>query len=376
MSDRSTPARPRQVTMAAGLAVGGSLFLLLTVFETLGRLPSVRMREEVAAALDSGSGATLGLSVDQALTAMRVSLWVAAVAAAIALVAGVFVFQRHHGARLVLSAAAVPLLLTAPFTGGLLGILVVAAAGLTWSGPARDWFAGRPVREVSRPERQEPRPDPVREPTPTPSATPGPPAATPSSVSTSSTSTAPAPTQGYGAPGGAAPYADPTAPGGPWSATAPVADRAPLPVRLACALTWTACTLVVLAIVVGLAFFVTDPGVVRPVFDEAMQLQGTAELPAGMITATVWTAALMFGGWALGAIVLAELCRRRHDWARYLLVISAVVSGVLCLLTFPIGLVHAAAAVGVVVLLFRPSARDWFAGRAPQQQPTARQQPW
>ena len=99
MSESRTPARPRQATMSAGLAVGGSLFLLLTVFETLGRMHTVQMREQVSEALSSGSVDALGISVDQALALMRGALSVAAVCAAVALVAGVFCFQRHRGAR-------------------------------------------------------------------------------------------------------------------------------------------------------------------------------------------------------------------------------------------------------------------------------------
>ena len=46
-----------------------------------------------------------------------------------------------------------PILLTAPLTGGITGALVVVAILMLWSGPARDWFAGRPVRELQVPGR-------------------------------------------------------------------------------------------------------------------------------------------------------------------------------------------------------------------------------
>ena len=58
--------------------------------------------------------------------------------------------SANRGARLALSILAVPILLTAPLTGGLTGALVVVATLMLWSGPARDWFAGRPVRELRR----------------------------------------------------------------------------------------------------------------------------------------------------------------------------------------------------------------------------------
>ena len=84
---------------------------------------------------------------------------------------GVFVLQRHRGARIALSVVAVPILLanlvTAPLTGGLLGALIAAATVMLWTGPARDWFAGRPVR-------QPPVPPSAREEPPPPNPTPPP----------------------------------------------------------------------------------------------------------------------------------------------------------------------------------------------------------
>ena len=56
--------------------------------------------------------------------------------------------KPNRGARLALSILAVPILLTAPLTGGITGALVVVAILMLWTGPARDWFAGRPVREL------------------------------------------------------------------------------------------------------------------------------------------------------------------------------------------------------------------------------------
>ena len=148
MTEPTTTDRPRQLTMAGWFVVVGSVFLVASVFDSVANLNSVDTRESVTDALTTGSGAGLGLSVGTALTLMRVGLTVAAVCAAAAAVAGFFVLRRHRGARLLLAVLAVPLLVTAPLTGGLMGALVVAATMMMWNGQARDWFAGRPVRQA------------------------------------------------------------------------------------------------------------------------------------------------------------------------------------------------------------------------------------
>ena len=87
--------------------------------------------------------------MSQALASMRVGLMVAGACAAATAVLGVYVLKPNRSARLALSILAVPILLTAPLTGGITGALVVVAILMLWTGPARDWFAGRPVRELT-----------------------------------------------------------------------------------------------------------------------------------------------------------------------------------------------------------------------------------
>ena len=145
---KSSAARPRQLTLAAGFVIGGSVFLLLTVFDSLTTLNSVEMRDEITRMLNSPTGEGLGITMSQALASMRVGLMVAGACAAATAVLGVYVLKPNRGARLALSILAVPILLTAPLTGGITGALVVVAILMLWTGPARDWFAGRPVREL------------------------------------------------------------------------------------------------------------------------------------------------------------------------------------------------------------------------------------
>src|ERR1700712_5126151 len=100
MSDTDRSARPRQLTMAGGFVIGGSVFLVLSVFDTITSLHSVEMRDEITKVLSSGTGSGLGLSVSDALSLMRVGLMVAGACAAAAAVLGVYVFQRNRAARL------------------------------------------------------------------------------------------------------------------------------------------------------------------------------------------------------------------------------------------------------------------------------------
>src|SRR5688500_4741894 len=113
----------------------------------MAELRSVETRDEVTSALSSGSMKDLGLSVEQALSIMRGALFVGGVAAAASAILGIFVLQRHTTARIALTVAAVPVVLTSPFSGGFLGLMVGVATGMLWTRPARDWFAGRPVTQ-------------------------------------------------------------------------------------------------------------------------------------------------------------------------------------------------------------------------------------
>ncbi|GAB3997907.1 hypothetical protein [Nocardioides marmoraquaticus] len=363
MSEK-TSARPRQVTWGAAFAVSGSLFLVVMVFEGLGSLSSVQLREQLEEAMSSSG---FRVDVDLLLQVMRWSLYVTAVAAAVAFVSGIFAWQRHRGARVALSVAAVPILLTTPITGVFLGLLVAMGTTSLWSGPARDWFAGRPVREVAPRGRTAPPPT---------DRAPETPPAPPAGVS-SGTSSVPPPHQGYGdarpaplpvaphhppAPYGQhpAPYPDPTQPGGPWSSTP--GDRAPAQVRVAVALTWVGGAVVALAMAATLAVWLLAPDTLRGELERTAQADGI-QVPVGMLDAVVWTMVLMFGGWAVAACVLAELARRRHDWARWLLVVSAVVAGVLALVSMPFGIPVVILCAATVGLLFHPRSRAWFAAR-------------
>src|SRR3954453_3313825 len=147
MSDQRT-ARPRQVTLAAGLAIMGSLLLVVMLYEAMGASYSADTRERVAAFLATPLGSGLGLTVTQAIRIMRGLTLFNGALAAVGAVLGGYVLARHVGARIGLTIVAAVLVISATSTGGLLPFVIALGAAMLWTKPARDWFAGR---EPSRP---------------------------------------------------------------------------------------------------------------------------------------------------------------------------------------------------------------------------------
>src|SRR4051812_11257907 len=228
-SDTSGP-RPREVTIAGWTVAVASAMLVVTVFDAMAKLHSVDTRDSLTRALGAGAAKDFGISLTDAVGVMRGALFVAGVAAVVTGVLGVFVLQRHATARIVLTVAAVPVVLTAPFSGGFLGLLVGGSAALLWSRPARDWFAGRPP---ARPAvgRLAPRSPvrPVEQPVPPTGARPP-----------GSESPPPRVVPGWGEWGRLEP---------PPYAFPPADPRVPVQVRVACVLTWVMSSLTALVYV-------------------------------------------------------------------------------------------------------------------------------
>lgn len=383
MSDSAPPARPRQLTMAAGFVIGGSVLLVLSIFDTISGLRTVEMREEITKVVTSPTGKGLGLSVEETLSAMRVGLFIAAACAAAAAVLGVYALQRHRAARVALTVLAVPILLTAPLTGGLIGALVAAASLALWSGQARDWFAGRPIREVGPliAPRETPRAGsqgrgPWEQTLPPPEDRTAPPAEgqgdapsdvpAVSSLTTSGSSTAPGATSGFGAPpahtsaqrAGEAPqgWSPP-----PYAAMAD-GNAVPITVKVACLLTWVFSGVVALLYAGMLvALVAAQDRIVDYVVDQPAWQR--SDLDPSALVPVLWIGCLMFLGWAVGACVLAWFTWRRHNWARWTLVASAGATLVAALFAFPIGLLHQVAALLTISGLLSAGARAWFSPR-------------
>src|SRR5215208_7074132 len=113
-----TLPRPRQVTMAGWMIIGGSILVVATGFETVTNLHTLETREAVSQFLSQPPGERLGLDVPGALLVLRTVSMVAAGCATVAAVLGFHVLRRHRGARLGVTVVAVPLSRPAGVTAG------------------------------------------------------------------------------------------------------------------------------------------------------------------------------------------------------------------------------------------------------------------
>lgn len=384
MSQQDAGARPSQVTIAGWVIAVASVMLVISVFDTMGNLNSVDTRDQVTRALTTGSARDLGLSVDDALEVMRWSLFVSGAAAAVTAILGIFVLQRHTAARIVLTVAAVPVVLTSPFSGGFLGILVGASAAMLWTRPARDWFAGRPVTQSprslfsSRSAEETPRERPVPPAFRTlpPPGTVGPVDRPDTSEPSGETPPPPPPMSGWGGsvgprpPEGGSGQPEQVVPAN-WpppyvhalaAPTAlPVTPQVPTQVRVACILTWIFAGLSAAGyVLLGVAIAV-DRGEMLELMRENASVQDSSLSDDTLIAALVVVSALTVI-WCLAACALAVLVWRRHLWAWRLLLVSAGVAALVCLLALPLSLVHLAACGVAFGLLVRPSTRAWIRG--------------
>lgn len=391
--------------MAAAAVIGGALLLFFSGFDVLNNLQSVDTRERLAQMLGSGSAGGLGLTVDDLVRWMHAATLVTGAAAAAATVLGWFALQGHRGARLGLAAVAVVLLVCAPFSGGLLAGVVVVAIAMLWTGPARDWFAGRPIRQpadrgssvadrvVAQQQSSDDRP-------PSPQTPQTPPVGTPPS--------APPPSQGFGdrpvagpaavPPGypaaawpGSAPQQPASYPSGPqpqetppsWPSGAPVQEeqRRPGTVVAACIITWAFSALALAGCAV-LAFRLGSDAssLVSLVQRSYASTSPQTSLDPALIRSALWLGFAFYLAWALAACVLALLAWRRHQWARIVLIVSAVAAGLLGLVAAAssgglLALPHAVACAVVVGLLLGGRAGRWYQRVPRRPAPQTMQQP-
>jgi hypothetical protein len=306
-SDKPGP-RPRQVTVGGSVVAVASALLVVTVFDSMTNLRSIDTRTALTRALTTGSGRDLGISVDDALTLIRAALFVAGAGAAVTAVLGIFVLQRHTAARVVLTVAAVPVVVTAPFSGGLLGAVIGGATALLWTRPARDWFAGRAVT----PPEQGLLPPP---PAPAWPAYPPPPA--------------------------------------------PASGRVPTPVRIACILTWVFSLLTGSAYVLVVVAVAVDRGKVLDLLRDNASVRDTSLTDSQLIGVLVAISAVVVL-WCLLASLFALLTWHRHEWAWRMLLVSVGAASFVELLGLPYSLLHLAACITAFVLLLRPGVRAWL----------------
>lgn len=345
----TTTARPRQTTMAGAMVMLGSVFVVLSVWDTVSRLRSQETRESIESFLADAPGRDLGLSVETMIQTLQAISSVAAMCAVAAVALGWQVLQRSRGARVALSVVAVPLFLTGLVAGGFASALVAAATAVLWLSPSREWFAGLPIPEKgkSTPTRMQAweRPadpgvqqaDPALRQSPTPGQTPD---------QTAGATPSPAPAAATG-----------------WSVSADVRDDRPGPVTAALVLTIVMGGVVFLMTLVSLVLLASQPEVVL----EELRRQNPDLEDSGVTESLLLRTSYVMGAlvmvWAAVAVALAFLMARRRAWAARGLTVCAAACAVFCIvaaLASPVALVPAVAAVATVSCLRRPDVRAWF----------------
>lgn len=370
MSENQAPARPSQVTMAGWMAVVGSALLVATLFDSMSRLYSVDQRKAIQEMLSTPLFSGSDVSVADMTDLLRVLTLVAGAAAAAATVLAVYALQRHNAARVGLTVAAFALLVTAPVTGGVLSVMVAAAATMLWSRPARDWFAGREPEPAPAPpahvptthvpttqngavmsENHRPSEDPGH------GAGPGP------------GEERPRPTEGFGAahpahqPGPS--YSSPSA-YAPYSQAGyppPSGDRRPATVTFAAVLTWliSGLTAVLYLVVIGMMLVAKDE--LLRLIEQDPQFQQLEGVSPDQLIAALWVISVIILVWCLVAIGLGVLAFRRQNWARITLAVSAGVTALLSVFALPVTTLNLLASAAVAVLLFTGGANQWYSRR-------------
>ncbi|MEJ7832513.1 MAG: hypothetical protein WKF79_06330 [Nocardioides sp.] len=312
----SKPTRPRQVTLAAGLIMGGSLVVVLTAFDRVANLRTLDSRRGVEEFLAKPPGDGLGLDVEDVLSAIQVLSMVAGACAAATAILGFQLLQRSRGARLALGIIAVPLFVSGIVTAGFMASMVAAAVAMLWFQPARDWFDGIVREPVSRP--------------------------------------APAPR-------GPADQATPPSP--VTLVPPPRPDTRPAPLLWACGITWTFCGLAIVGLGISVAVLATAPDLL---FDE-LNRQNSELADQGMtndeITSATYATSAVLIVWCAAAIGFAAAAFSRRRWGRSALLVSTAIALALCLaatLASFVMVLPLIAAVVTVSLLLRPETRAWF----------------
>jgi hypothetical protein len=358
----TTPVRPPHVTIAIGIVMVGSVFVVAQMWDRIAGLGSIDTRTTMATYLADSRLGQSGVDVAQLTMIVRVASMAAAGCATAMLILGWQVTRRSRSARLALTVLAAALLVTGVvsdwFVESVAGTFWAAGIGAAvvtlWLGPARVWFSDNPIASGARetpviprptssatppplPRHDEPAPPPTGEPPP-PMHQPWPP-----------TAWTPPPASAYDVP------QRPPVPGG-----------RPPALLWACIVTWFCTGLAALLLVVSIVTLAQDA---QPVLDEAyrqnpqLSEQGFSEHDLLVILYVVIGVVLVG---SVAAATFAVWLYRGRRWAWYALVIAAGVSTLFFLASSfgsPIGLVPLAASAVTFVCLVRPEVRAWLLRR-------------
>ncbi|GAA1448486.1 hypothetical protein GCM10009641_76600 [Mycobacterium cookii] len=370
-----TEQRPPQVTLASGIVMFASFMVLVTAWEQVSTIGSLETQESIRDVLAESPFSSLGLDVSSASDLLRYACMVAAAAACATGILGWYVRKPDRSARLGLTIFAIPVFVTGLAAGGLAGSFVAAGAAMLWMAPAREWFAtGRWTPPAPAPEKSKDKDrgtkrtdDPWR----TPSGVGAPDAR---SAQRGGASAPPPATRPFGEPDTAAhsPYGQPLGPrGGDERSAVPAAPEQQQllherPGAMVAAFVITVVTaggllsLSLLWIVIaGLS-----PDFLMSVIEEQQPQVVEDGLTLEQLRGTVLALAGGFVAWCVVALVLAGFAMARRDWARRGLIVSAAFSAGACfalVLSTPLTLIPAAAAVATVLCLRRVEVRRWFA---------------
>lgn len=337
---------------------------------------SIDMRQSVSDAMSSGPLNTTGISVDTVLGWMRWVLTAGTIVAACAVIFSIYAWRGHRPSRVIVTVwAGIAALFF--LAGGMWGILPAAfciyCAVVLWTGDVRRWFAlvngaqedaegeqatsqaqrgsqesGSPYSQAQQPTGSEPQheptgqqqagqpDDPFLRPPQTVSAeqiqTPGQIGAQPETAG-----------QHAGAPSGSvARRLQPVV------AAGIVALVGAVPVALVCGIN----ALYAILAADSYTRILRDSAFLRDSL-ESIGMDATSFVQVVAVFCSIATVASVL------AIVAATGLLLNQRWSLWMMRILTMFTIVFGLLGFPIGLVWVAAAVAVLILLFRPSVGRW-----------------
>ncbi len=377
MSDASRrTGRPQQVTLGAGTVIAAGAIHVLSSFDDMSSLRTVESKDRAQEIIKSAANSGFSLTQTQVLDLMHAGVLVSGAAAAAAVVMGIYALRGHRAAPPTLIGISALVVLGSLLTDPLMGMVLAAGTMILWSGPARDWFAGRPVRP-SRVESAmaESRRSGAAGPATGAKAPPEPPSASPPpqpGAPSAPTHPVAQPPPYQPAPSHPRPYQPPhQRPGQPLYGQQPSRQQPPLQrrtgagavpgvVRAAALITVVASTMVAMLYVLCLLLLAVAR---EPILTELRKNPDVQRVDLGGadLVAVVAIASVILLIWSLSALVLAVLTWRGHNWARILLMMSSVVMVLLCVVGLPVSLPLLLAGGVVVTLLMMPQAREYFA---------------
>ena len=344
--------RPQKVTFACIFVGVSSLIMLFSIGSTLSNWGSIELREQIARLLADEPFRSAGLETGAVLGWLRWALMAGAAVAATGIILAIWTAKGHQPSRIILTVMCgfASLLFLA---GGIWGILPAAFAigcgFYLWSSESREWFAvknGKALASGMADKRlADPFPDPGFE---TPRSSAPQPAVTAS---------VPQPTDSL---------AYPAAVGAP--PLVAVQTSRPTPVLVAALVAVCASGLVALVCGVNAIAYLVAPDAYVTLLEEQPVLRDSGVLAdLGMsvptFAAVIFAVCAAITILALAAIAAAILVIRGSKAGRIALVVLSAVTVAFSIVAFPVGLPWTAAAITVIVCLFRPSARAWFAAR-------------